>query len=203
MLRRPDVLGEAHPGTLTTKANIAGHTGALGRHDEALALFQEVWEVERRPDVLGEEHPHTLTTKANIALQTSALGHHAEALTLFREVWESRRNPDVLGEKHPDTLNVAVWIAYQDGLANDPAEALAAFDKAASAEVAVLGPDDALPLRRRAQRAHLQALAGDREGAVAEAAEVRAAILVRFAPTHYWLREIEQWTTDLGLTLPA
>ena len=173
---------------------------AAGSYGIARILLKRGWDRLRQAD--GAEARNTLAAKHEYARCSGALGQHAKAMALLQEVWEVRRRPDVLGEEHPETLNTAVLIACQDGLANDPAKALAACDKAASAEAAVLGPDNPLPLRRRAQRAHLQALAGDQEGAGAEVAEVRAAMLKWVAPTDQLLREIEQWTTDLGVTLP-
>lgn len=77
-------VGEAHPDTLTTRANIAFWTGQSGDAREALRLFRELLpDMER---VLGPDHPATLTTRANIASWTGETGDAREALRLFREL---------------------------------------------------------------------------------------------------------------------
>ena len=59
------VLGEEHPSTLTSIANLASTFWNQGRWKEAEELFVQVMETSLR--VLGEEHPSTLTSMANLA----------------------------------------------------------------------------------------------------------------------------------------
>jgi hypothetical protein len=59
---RERVLGPEHPGTLTTRLNIAYWTGQTGDVREALRLSKELLPDQER--VLGPEHPDTLRTRA-------------------------------------------------------------------------------------------------------------------------------------------
>ncbi|RSL64168.1 hypothetical protein CEP51_013189 [Fusarium floridanum] len=59
------VLGEEHPDTLTSMANLASTFRNQGRWKEAEEL--EVGVMETRKRVLGEEHPDTLTSMVNLA----------------------------------------------------------------------------------------------------------------------------------------
>jgi len=60
------MLGEEHPDTLTSMANLALTYRKQGRWKEAEELNMQVMETSIR--VLGEEHPSTLTSMANLAL---------------------------------------------------------------------------------------------------------------------------------------
>ena len=59
------VLGEEHPSTLASMANLASTYWNQGRWKEAEELFVRVMETSLR--VLGEEHPDTLTSMNNLA----------------------------------------------------------------------------------------------------------------------------------------
>jgi len=60
------VLGEEHPDTLNSMANLASTYRNQGRWKEAEELGVQVMETSKR--VLGEEHPDTLTSMGNLAL---------------------------------------------------------------------------------------------------------------------------------------
>lgn len=75
------VLGEEHPGTLTSMANLALTYGNQGRWKEAEELGVKVMETSRR--VLGAEHPDTLTSIANLARTYFALERVQEAQGLL------------------------------------------------------------------------------------------------------------------------
>jgi hypothetical protein len=53
------VLGDEHPSTLTSMANLASTYRNQGRWKEAEDLFAQVMETSSR--MLGDEHPDTLT----------------------------------------------------------------------------------------------------------------------------------------------
>lgn len=63
---RKRVLGEEHPSTLNSMANLAATHSDQGRWKEAEELKLSVLEARRR--LLGEEHPDTLNSMANLAL---------------------------------------------------------------------------------------------------------------------------------------
>ncbi|KEY74865.1 hypothetical protein S7711_09809 [Stachybotrys chartarum IBT 7711] len=94
------VLGEEHPSTLTSIANLASTFWNQGQWKEAESLEVKVMETRQR--VLGEEHPSTLTSMANLASIYMNQGRWKEAESLEVKVMETRQR--VLGEEHPSTL---------------------------------------------------------------------------------------------------
>ncbi|KAK3937227.1 hypothetical protein QBC46DRAFT_461010 [Diplogelasinospora grovesii] len=101
------VLGEEHPSTLTSIANLASTFWNQGRWKEAESLQVQVMETRKR--VLGEEHPSTLTSMANLASTYMNQGRWKEAESLEVQVMETRKR--VLGEEHPDTLTSMANLA--------------------------------------------------------------------------------------------
>ncbi len=95
------VLGEEHPGTLSSMNNLANTLSAQGDLPGARRLHEAVLEARKR--VLGEEHPGTLTSMNNLAMTLSAQGDLPGARRLHEAVLEARKR--VLGEEHPDTLS--------------------------------------------------------------------------------------------------
>ncbi|KAF6806860.1 Kinesin light chain 5 [Colletotrichum plurivorum] len=95
-----EILGQEHPDTLTSMANLASTFWNQGRWKEAEEL--EVRVMETSSTVLGEEHPDTLTSMANLALTVWNQGRWKEAEELNVRVMETRKT--VLGEEHPSTL---------------------------------------------------------------------------------------------------
>ena len=65
METRKRVLGQEHPDTLASMANLASTYQNQGRWKEAEELFVQVMETFKR--VLGQEHPSTLTSMAYLA----------------------------------------------------------------------------------------------------------------------------------------
>ena len=75
------VLGPDHPGTLTSRNNLALAYLAAGRAAEAIALHERTLaDCER---VLGPDHPGTLTSRNNLAAAYRDAGRAAEAIPLF------------------------------------------------------------------------------------------------------------------------
>ncbi|KAL9611396.1 MAG: hypothetical protein Q9167_003937 [Letrouitia subvulpina] len=101
------VLGEEHPDTLTSMANLASTYWNQGRWKEAEELEVQVMETTKK--VLGEEHPATLTSMANLASTYWNQGRWKEAEGLEVQVMETRKR--VLGEEHPDTLTSMANLA--------------------------------------------------------------------------------------------
>jgi hypothetical protein len=75
------VLGEEHPSTLTSMANLASTYQSQGRWTQAEDL--EVQVMETRKGVLGEEHPSTLTSMANLAYTLKDQKRDEEAVELM------------------------------------------------------------------------------------------------------------------------
>jgi hypothetical protein len=78
-----DLLGEAHPQTLATRASLAQQIGNQGHYAEAEAELRAIWEIARRPEVLGEAHPHTLRTRYWLARMLDAQDRRPEADALL------------------------------------------------------------------------------------------------------------------------
>jgi Tetratricopeptide repeat len=74
-------LGDRHPDTLTTRANLASSYWLGGRTTEAITLYERV--VADSVEILGDRHPDTLTTRANLANSYWSAGRTTEAITLL------------------------------------------------------------------------------------------------------------------------
>jgi len=107
METRKRVLGEEHPDTLISMANLASTYWNRGRWKEAEELQVGVMETRKR--VLGQEHPSTLTSIANLASTYWNQGRWKEAEELQVGVMETTKR--VLGEEHPDTLTSMANLA--------------------------------------------------------------------------------------------
>ncbi|KAH8201674.1 hypothetical protein TruAng_004195 [Truncatella angustata] len=107
METRRKKLGEDHPHTLTSMANLASTYWNQGRWSAAEELFVQVIETRRKK--LGEDHPHTLTSMANLASTYRNQGRWSAAEELFVQVMETSRKK--LGEDHPDTLTSMANLA--------------------------------------------------------------------------------------------
>ncbi|KAI8674483.1 hypothetical protein NCS57_00346200 [Fusarium keratoplasticum] len=104
---RAKVLGEEHPSTLASMANLASTFWNQGRWKEAEEL--EAQELEICSRVLGEEHPDTLASMANLASTFRKQGRWKEAEELQAQELEICSR--VLGEEHPSTLTSMANLA--------------------------------------------------------------------------------------------
>jgi tetratricopeptide (TPR) repeat protein len=95
------VLGDEHPDTLTSMANLALTYMNQGRWKEAEELQVQVMQTTKR--VLGDEHPDTLTSMNNLAVTYKNQGRWRRAEELQVQVMQTTKR--VLGDEHPDTLN--------------------------------------------------------------------------------------------------
>ena len=101
METRKKVLGQEHPDTLTSMANLASTFWNQGRWKEAEEL--QAKELQICSKVLGTEHPDTLTSMNNLAFTWRKQGRGEEALNLMEECVQLRTR--VLGVDHPHTLS--------------------------------------------------------------------------------------------------
>lgn len=93
-------LGEFHPGTLTSMANLATIYQSQKRWNEAEELELRV--IELRQKALGPEHPDTVNTKAELEVSYGHQGRWAEAEQLQLQVLEMEKR--ALGPEHPDVM---------------------------------------------------------------------------------------------------
>ncbi|KIK58450.1 hypothetical protein GYMLUDRAFT_45309, partial [Collybiopsis luxurians FD-317 M1] len=94
------MIGEHHPDTLTSMAELAMTYHRRGKPEEAEKLVEEVLLLRRQ--VIGEHHPDTLTSMNNLATTYHHCGKLEEAEKLGEKVLLLRKQ--VIGEHHPDTL---------------------------------------------------------------------------------------------------
>ncbi|KAK7591913.1 hypothetical protein V3481_006550 [Fusarium oxysporum f. sp. vasinfectum] len=104
---RSKVLGEEHPHTLTSMANLASTYWKQGRWKEAEELQVVVLELRKR--TLGEEHPDTLASMVNLASTYRNQGRWKEAEELEVAVLEISKR--TLGEEHPYILTSMANLA--------------------------------------------------------------------------------------------
>ncbi|KAH8707092.1 kinesin light chain, partial [Phaeosphaeriaceae sp. PMI808] len=99
------VLGEDHPHTLSTMANLASTFWNQGRWKEAEELFVQVIETSSRGGgrVLGEEHPDTLTSIHTLAFTLKRQGHNDKAISLMEKCLQLQKQ--VFGPQHPYTTS--------------------------------------------------------------------------------------------------
>ncbi len=93
------VLGPDHPGTLTSRNNLAVAYWDAGRTGEAITLHER--NLATRERVLGPDHPSTLTSRNNLAVAYRAVGRTGEAITLHEQTLVALEC--VLGPDHPNT----------------------------------------------------------------------------------------------------
>ena len=155
-------LGPDHPGTLTTRHNLALGLGRAGRIQEAAPQFWQLLADQQR--VLGPDDPDTLTTRANFAHCLGRLGRPQDAVSEFGQLIDDCVR--VLGPDHRDTLrnrgNLASWL----GEAGHIQEAIGQLEQLLADRQRVLGPDDPDALANRNNLAHWL----DRAGRTQEAA---------------------------------
>jgi tetratricopeptide (TPR) repeat protein len=129
------VLGDSHPGTLSSRSNLANAYREAGRLNDAMPLLKRnLKDVEQ---VLGASHPDTLIACNSLAVAYLEAGRPDEAIPLSeRTLTDGER---VLGGTHRDTL---VWRhnlagAYQEAGRLD--EAISLFERTLTDSERVLG----------------------------------------------------------------
>ena len=98
--------------------NLAGSYSALGREEQALNLFRDVY--SGRLKLLGAEHPSTLASANNYAVSLKTIDRFEEARSLMRKTIPIARR--ILGEGNELTLTMR-WI-YAEALYKDPGATL-------------------------------------------------------------------------------
>ena len=139
------VLGPDHPGTLSSRNNLAFAYEDAGRAAEAIALHERT--LADRERVLGPDHPDTLTSRNNLAVAYRETGRAAEAIPLHERTLADRER--VLGPDHPDTLKSRnnLGEAYRE--AGRAAEAIPLHERTLADRERVLGPDHPATLTSR------------------------------------------------------
>ena len=160
--RAGDILGPAHPSTLTSRNNLAGAYCDAGRLDEAVTLYEQT--LEDRTRILGPHHPSTLTSRNNLANAYQDAGRLDEAVTLYEQTLEDRTR--ILGPHHPSTLTSRNNLAnaYQDAGRLD--EAVTLYEQTFEDRTRILGPHHPHTLTSRNNLANAYQDAGRLDDAI-------------------------------------
>jgi tetratricopeptide (TPR) repeat protein len=116
--------------------NLANTYYLMGRHDEALKLWQEVLPLRRK--VNGPENPETLWAMEGLALCLFQADRLDEALKLQEEVLTNRIK--VLGPEHRATMQAMHNLANSYRRVGRPEEALNLLNRALALQRKVVGP---------------------------------------------------------------
>ncbi|KAF8864851.1 FabD/lysophospholipase-like protein [Acephala macrosclerotiorum] len=145
METRKTLLGQEHPDTLTSIANLAATYRKQGRWKEAEEL--EVQVIKTRKTLLGQEHLDTLTSIANLAVTYWEQGRWKEAEELEVQVMERRKT--LLGQEHPDTLTSMNNLAFTWKGYGRHAEALKLMEECVPLQTRILGANHPYTLDSR------------------------------------------------------
>nr|WP_272902860.1 tetratricopeptide repeat protein [Streptomyces sp. BA2] len=99
-LDRASGLDADHPVVLQLRHQLAWDSAAMGRRNQAEAMYRQVFVARRR--LLGEDYPDTLVTRHELAWIAAAQERREEAESGYRRVLPALRR--VLGEEHIATL---------------------------------------------------------------------------------------------------
>ncbi|OBS16801.1 hypothetical protein FPOA_12610 [Fusarium poae] len=180
-----EVLGEKHPDTIWSMAELAATYHNQGRYDEAEEISVKVLDLRR--EVLGEKHPDTIWSMAELAATYHNQGRYDEAEEISVKVLDLRR--EVLGEKHPDTIWSMAELAatYHNQGRYDEAEKLK--DEALALRREVLGEKHPHTIRSMAELAatyHAQGRYDEVEKLKDEALELRREVVGEKHPDTIW-----------------
>jgi hypothetical protein len=134
---RKEVLGSAHPDTLTSINNLALVLYSQGKYKEAEAMNRQ--ELEHTEKVLGPKHPDTLASTTTLALVLYSQGKYKEAEAMNWQTLALREK--VLGHKHPDTLTSMSNLALVLDSQGKYEEALRLYQRASAGFYTALGKD--------------------------------------------------------------
>ncbi|MFD9061847.1 tetratricopeptide repeat protein, partial [Kitasatospora purpeofusca] len=150
------ILGDDHPGTLTSRSNLASSYWQAGRTAEAIRIEERV--AADRERLLGPDHPDTLSARGNLATSYWQAGRTAEAIVLEERVLADRER--LLGHDHPDTLLARANLAASYAQAGRTAEAIVLGERVLADRERLLGDDHPDTLTSHANLATCYARAG-------------------------------------------
>ena len=160
--RAGDILGPAHPSTLTSRNNLAGAYCDAGRLDEAIPLYEQTLKDNSR--LLGAHHPITLISRSNLAGAYQDAGRLDDAITLHEETLEDRTR--ILGPHHPRTLTSRNNLAYAYQAADRLHEAIPLYEQTLEDFENLLGPSHPNTLISRNNLASVYQAAGRLDDAI-------------------------------------
>src|ERR1700710_3011855 len=82
-----EAFGAEHAETLVMRSELAYSYWHIGRHDDAMAIEEDVLEISER--TLGPDDPGTLRARVNLAASYWSAGRHDDAIRIEEEVLEA------------------------------------------------------------------------------------------------------------------
>ncbi|KRV50894.1 hypothetical protein AQ490_13150 [Wenjunlia vitaminophila] len=172
--------GPDHPGTLTSRNNLASAYRGAGDLDRAIPLYEATLSAALR--VLGPDHLHTLTSRNNLASAYREAGDLDRAIPLHQATLTDRER--ILGSDHPDTLSSRNNLAAAYRGAGDLDRAIPLYEATLSAALRVLGPNHPHTLTSRNNLATAYQEAGDLDRAIPLYEATLSAALRVLGPNH-------------------
>jgi tetratricopeptide (TPR) repeat protein len=134
---RRRLLGDGHPDTITTMANLGAVYLNEGKTKEAEKIYAQLVTTGRQ--VLGAEHPYTLTFMSNLATAYRSEKDYAKAEELYKEVLDARRRTS--GENHPDAFMTMTQLGGVYRREGKYEQAVALFSRAYDGQRRLLGAE--------------------------------------------------------------
>ncbi|MEV0169179.1 tetratricopeptide repeat protein [Nonomuraea fuscirosea] len=195
---RERTVGQHHPDTLTTRANLARWTGEAG--NAAAARDQYATLVVLRERVLGKDHPDTLTAQTGLARWMGKAGDAAAARDHYTALLPALQR--VRGPDHPETLAARGNLAYSAGKAGDAVTARDQYAALLPAITRIQGAEHPDTLTIRHNLARWTGEAGDASTArdqLAELLPIRERLLgTRHPDTQSTQASLLHWTARAG-----
>ncbi|MFD3931479.1 tetratricopeptide repeat protein [Streptomyces sp. NPDC058614] len=154
--------GYDHPGTLSSRNNLASAYRSAGDLGRAITLHEATLADYTR--VLGNDHPDTLTSRNNLANAYQSAGDLQRAIPLHEATLADRTR--VLGNDHPDALSSRNNLASAYESAGDLDRAIPLHEANLADYTRVLGNDHPDTLTSRNNLAGAYQSAGDLDRAI-------------------------------------
>ncbi|MFD6294214.1 tetratricopeptide repeat protein [Streptomyces sp. NPDC060235] len=162
LAHREQVLGQAHPETLTSRNDLATACHAAGDLDHAIRLLKTT--LAQRTHALGDTHRDTLKTRHNLALAFRAAGKLDRAIPLLEHALT--QSIQTLGNTDPDTLANRGDLAWAYKSAGDLRRAIPLYEATLSQCEHTLGDTHPHTLTIRHNLATAHQAAGDPDHAI-------------------------------------
>ena len=156
------LLGADHPGTLTSRNNLAAAYQMAGKLSQAIQLHEQT--LAHRQRTLGDGHPDTLASWDNLASAYQAAGDLGRAIPLHEQTLADRQR--IQGEDHSATLKSRNNLAIVYEAAGDLDRAIPLFEQTLADRRRTLGEDHPDTLTSRSNLAAGYLAAGDLSRAI-------------------------------------
>lgn len=146
---RERVLGPNHAETLASRNDLGLLMLSMGRAAEARAVLEEL--VERAEQTLGADHRNTLKTRFNLAQSVVLEGRMREASAMLEPLLERQRTTQ--GPASVDIVDSLRSIAAARASLGEWDGSLQSFDESIAMARTLLGAENPIVMRYRAERA--------------------------------------------------